>query len=97
MRQRIVALDRRRDHAVDDLGDDRFARDRAEAVADDAGVGLDLDEASLERSFAINARKLDVQRDIEPGGADSDDFHPAHHQLARWRNAALAAAASLVT
>ena len=75
VRQRIVALDRWRDDPVDDLGDDRLAGDRAQTMADDAGIGLDLDEAAFERRIALDAGKLDVQRDVEGRRGDARDFH----------------------
>ena len=68
MGQRVIALDRRRDDPVDDLGDDGLAGDRRQAVAGDTLIGLDLDEARLERRLAIDAGQRDVQRHVERSG-----------------------------
>jgi hypothetical protein len=55
VRQRVVALDRRRDDAIDDLRDHGFAGDRGEAVPGDGGIGLDLDETCFERGLSLDA------------------------------------------
>ena len=75
--ERIVADDRRSRDAVDDLGDHVLLGDGGEAVADDAAVGLDLDEARRERGLAVGADQLDVERNVERRGGDAGDFHGA--------------------
>ena len=55
--ERVVADDRRTRDAVDDLRDHVLLGDAGQAVADDAGVGLDLDEAAGQRGLAVERRQ----------------------------------------
>ncbi len=48
MQQRIVADQVRRDHTIHHLRDDIFLGDGRETMADNAGVGFDLDIAGRE-------------------------------------------------
>jgi hypothetical protein len=73
--QRIIALDRRRDDAVHDLGDHGFTGNRRQTVANNAGIGCDLHETALERRFPLDARQRDLQRDVERRRRDTDNFH----------------------
>ena len=54
MRQRIVAEDRRPGDAVDDLRDHVLFGDAGEAVADQAVVGLDLDDGSRRATSCVS-------------------------------------------
>jgi hypothetical protein len=85
VRQRVVALDRRGDDPVDDLGNDRLPRDRRQTVADDVLIGLDLDEAGLERGFPFEACERDLQRDVEGGGGDASNSHGRRYLTTNWR------------
>ena len=72
---RIHAEDQRRDGVGDQRGSALGRRQAGDAVADDAGIGLDLDEDDGPVDGAVDARRLDRHRRIEGVGGDALDLH----------------------
>ena len=88
MRERIIANDRRTGDLLDDISDHGLLRDGGEAVTDEPGIGLDLDQASAQRGRARGADHADVERNVNRRCGDACDFHGCCGPLrgrASWR------------
>jgi hypothetical protein len=89
MRERIVAHDGGSRDLIDDMCDHAFVGDGGEPVADEAGVGLDLDQAARHGSRPRRAHERNVERHVDRGGGDFCDFHELNAR-STWRDRILA-------